>query len=222
VCTGTPTFTSTSSVTNGAVGASGDFTPTASGTFNWQALYSGDLNNASATSACGTEVLTVNAPPALVTRTLGFWQTHTEFTESIFANELGGTMPIGTSPHKGNITTDGELFGAFYASIPKMTDGAKRSTIDQARMQLLQQLVAAKLNCAAFGCSSTILSEISAADAAYAAGASASDIRNAASQLDAYNNSGDTGTIPSSLGSPGKATPSTSKSTADLTFWDAP
>ena len=43
--------------------------------------------------------------------------------------------------------------GGFWSNIAKTTTGAKRSALDQARMQLLQQLLAAELNASAFGVS---------------------------------------------------------------------
>jgi uncharacterized repeat protein (TIGR01451 family) len=49
-------------VNNGSVGASDPVTFPAAGTYYWQAHYSGDLNNAPATSACTDEVLTVTSP----------------------------------------------------------------------------------------------------------------------------------------------------------------
>src|SRR6185503_14563635 len=97
----------------------------------------------------------------------------TAYTTMVAGIYFAGGMPIGFVPHKGVITnTQGlsasQLFGAFYSSIPKMTGGSQRSSLDKARMQLLQQLVAAKLNCAAFGCSAGTMAMIAAADAAYA------------------------------------------------------
>ena len=152
------------------------------------------------------------------TRSQGFWQTHTAYTSSIFASApINSSMPIGTTTHKGFITTTGQLFGGFYGSIPKTTTGAKRSDVDKARMQLLQQLIAAKLNCAAFGCATSVKMMISTADTAYAFG-SASQILASASVLDAYNNSGETITT----GKAGNATPKTSQGLANLVFWDLP
>ena len=49
-------------VSDGSVGASDPVTFPAAGTFYWQAHYSGDANNAPATSACTDEVLTVTSP----------------------------------------------------------------------------------------------------------------------------------------------------------------
>ena len=119
--------------------------------------------------------------------------------------------------HKGPVDTIGKVFGAFYSDMAKKTTKQQRSALDKARMQLLQQLVAAKLNCAAFGCASGVQTMITAADAAYA-GTSVSLILASASLLDAHNNSGDTIII----GPAGSATPKTSQSLADKPFWDLP
>ena len=43
------------------------------------------------------------------------------------------------------------MTAAFWSDIAKTTTGAKRSPLDQARLQLLQQLIAAELNASAFG-----------------------------------------------------------------------
>ena len=158
------------------------------------------------------------------TRTQGFWKTHTAYTTSVFSKYFAGGMQIGSAPHRGLITNNqsvgqSQLFGVYYSSIPKKSDGkTKRSEIDQARMQLLHQLVAAKLNCAAFGCSASIQNIINNADNSYATGPKES-ILNYAGLLDIYNNSGDTIIL---LGTPGKATPKTSQSLANIGFWDAP
>lgn len=157
------------------------------------------------------------------TRTLGFWQTHTTYTSSVFAANFAGGMQIGSAPHKGLITNtssagQSQLFGAFYSSIPKKSDGkTKRTPLDQTRMQLLQQLVAAKLNCAAFGCPASIQTLITQADTIYA-GSDKSAILNKAGLLGNYNNSGDTIII----GSVGSATPKTSQELANKVFWDTP
>jgi len=156
------------------------------------------------------------------TRTQGFWQTHTAYTSSTFATFFPAGMTIGTAPHKGVITNvqsagQSQLFGAYYSNIAKTTTGSQRTAIDKARMQLLQQLVTAKLNCAAFGCSASIQTMIANADTAYATGTAAQIIA-AAGALDAYNNSGDTFTI----GNAGKATPKTSQDYANKVFWNLP
>ncbi|HET6457847.1 MAG TPA: SBBP repeat-containing protein, partial [Nitrosopumilaceae archaeon] len=61
-CTGTPVFTSTVTVTNGAVPSSSAFTPSVAGGYNAQAVYSGDSNNAGSTSTCGSEPFNVPTP----------------------------------------------------------------------------------------------------------------------------------------------------------------
>jgi hypothetical protein len=67
-CSGTDLLNSTVTVTNGVVPNSADFTPTSAGTYSFQAVYSGDNNNAAATSDCTTEQLVVNPNgPTLIT-----------------------------------------------------------------------------------------------------------------------------------------------------------
>ncbi len=160
------------------------------------------------------------------TRTLGFWQTHTAYTSSTFATYFPVGMQIGSGIHRGVITNTqsagaSQLFGGWYSAIPKTTTGSQRNATDKARMQLLQQLLAAKLNCAAFGCSAAIQAQIANADSVFATG-TAAQILAAASQMDAFNNSGDSGAIPPVLGATGKATPKTSQSYANLVFWNLP
>jgi hypothetical protein len=160
-----------------------------------------------------------------LTRTLGFWKTHTTFTSTVFSTYFPGIngMPIGTAPHKGNITNSAGLgqsqfFGAYYANTAKTTSNVKRSAVDQARIQLVRQLITAKLNAAYFGASSSIMTLIANADAAYATGTK-EDILYYAGELDDYNNSGDTGIISPS---PGSATPGVSQGRANIAFWNLP
>jgi len=154
------------------------------------------------------------------TRTQGFWQTHYTYTSTIFDNYLK-PMTIG-DPDAKYIDDVGDLFGAFWANIAKTTSGkgknAQRKPIDKARMQLLQQLVAAKLNCAAFGCTATTQAMIADAQTAYSTG-SIQDILDAASEMDVFNNSGDSIIINAD---PGKADPKAAKDAADLQHWDDP
>jgi len=170
--------------------------------------------NCSGTIAVGevkTCVITNNDIPH-ATRTLGFWQTHTTYTSGVFAG-FSGTLTIGTK----NIDTTNKLFAGFYASISKDSNGAKRSQLDQARMQLLQQWLAAKLNCKAFGCSAATQTLLANAAAAWS-GTDRNLILSYASQLDAYNNSNDA--LP--ISGQGKATPGTSQTLAafQLGFWN--
>ncbi len=178
-------------------------------------------NDITPTNGYASETSSTTVMVVTTTRTLGFWQTHTSFTSAVFSTILGGSLPIGIAPHKGVLITAAQIFGGFYAPIPKTTAGAKRTPVDQARITLLQQLLAAKLNCAAFGCSSATATLIAKADADYAAGDKNAILADSGA-LDAYNNSLDTGAIPAGLPPTGKATPSASKASADLAFWNNP
>jgi hypothetical protein len=59
-CSGTDLLNSTVTVTNGSVPDSANFTPANAGTYSFQAVYSGDADNNSATSLCSSEQLVVN------------------------------------------------------------------------------------------------------------------------------------------------------------------
>jgi hypothetical protein len=186
-------------------------------------------NDISPENGYTTEAGSVVVKVVGTTRTLGFWQTHTDFTSLILGSEFGtdgllignhSTHKAGTATGAGGLT-QAELFGGFYAPIAKTTTGAKRTPVDQARIQLLQQLLAAKLNCVAFGCMATVQTSISNADVAYATGNKATII-SSAGLLDAFNNSGDAYAIPAELPATGKATPKDSQSLANKAFWNAP
>jgi hypothetical protein len=145
------------------------------------------------------------------TRTQGFWKNHTAYSTSILNTIVNGIV-LGTK----TVDTQGELFGGWEASIPKKVQGGKRTALDSARITMLHQYLAAKLNCAAFGCSITIQTLLGNAATAWS-GTDAALLLNYASQLDAYNNSGDTIIL---VGTPGKATPKTSSGVATPAFWD--
>lgn len=172
---------------------------------------SGDCSGTIALGQTKTCTITNNDIPH-ATRTLGFWQTHTIYTTGIF-NEFGGTLQIGG--HK--IDTVDKLFAGFYASISKTSGGAKRSQLDQARMQMLQQWLAAELNCQAFGCGITTKSLLTSSALAWA-GTNRNLILSFTSLLDVYNNSNDA--LP--ISAQGKATPKDSQTQAAsaLNFWD--
>jgi hypothetical protein len=62
----------TVTVVNGSVPVSGTFVPSSLGTFAWQAVYSGDANDKTASSGCTSEQLTVTKrSPALTTNASG-------------------------------------------------------------------------------------------------------------------------------------------------------
>ena len=91
-------------------------------------------------------------------------------------------------------------------------------------MILLKQLITAKLNCAAFGCSSDIQSMIATADNNYSVG-NKEAILASANALDLYNNSGDTIIFSPPLPKPGSATPDLSCGTngiGNAAAWDDP
>ncbi len=203
----------------------------------WTLSSASCVNTANSTSYSSTlagTALTVNLTPGSdvtctfhnhkdsPTRTQGFWQTHTAFTSTKFTAGFPAGMQIGSGLHKGIITNtqsngQSQLFGAYYSNIAKTTTNAQRTAVDKARMQLLQQLVTAKLNCATFTCSATIAGQIAAADTAYATGTAAQIIA-AAGQMDAYNNSGDTIVV----GNAGSASPKTSQAFANMVLWNLP
>lgn len=145
------------------------------------------------------------------TRTLGFWQTHTAYTSTWF--DSINPILIGTK----TVSTTSQLFAGFYAGISKNSTNQKRSVLDQARIQMLQQWLAAKLNCATFGCGAPTQTLLTDAATAWSE-TSTSSILSYASQLDAYNNSNEE--LP--VAGQGKATPSISKSIAAtaISYWD--
>src|SRR5207245_2438652 len=94
-CAGTATVVSTVTVTNGVVPNSASVTPSPAGSFSFNAVYSGDVNNNVATSAC--EPLTVNkASPTIATTlsattiTVGASVTDSSTMASFF--QAGGTV----------------------------------------------------------------------------------------------------------------------------------
>ncbi len=67
-CSGVPIATSSSTVTNGLVDLqSSTETISSAVTHNWQAVYSGDVNNRGSTSACGTETIIGQLQPTITT-----------------------------------------------------------------------------------------------------------------------------------------------------------
>ena len=81
--------------------------------------------------------------------------------------------------------------GGFWSSIPKLYDGkTSRTSLDQARMQLVQQLIAAKLNVKAFGLTLDNPNLISDANNICKTG-TPSQIIAQVGILDQFNNSGD-------------------------------
>lgn len=156
----------------------------------------------------------------LVTRTQGFWATHKDYTSSVWLSIPAGERVIG-SKNMGDGNKDvEEMFGAFWSSISTTSNGARRSLLDQARMQLVQQLVAAMLNVKAFGDDDlgTGASLIAQGKAAFDTGTRA-QILSIANQLAAFNQSGSTEPLPPSV-IPGPADPTGAQKIANRKFWD--
>jgi hypothetical protein len=155
------------------------------------------------------------APP--ITRTLGFWQTHFDFTSTLFNNtkNQGIWILCNGQPVIRKVNTTNELFGGFLANVAKTTTGVKRTALDQARMQLLQQLLAAILNHLQFGSGTDAM--LDAAKAAYC-GTDRNAILAQVTILDNFNNSGDS--LPAGVNT-GKADPKNSKGIANYATWDA-
>ncbi len=96
-CTGAAIFTSTKSVTGNGSYPSDPFTPVAPGTYRWIASYSGDANNAAATTACNDaneSVVVTPAAPTIVTTASGSVPVGGSISDS--ATLAGGVAPTGT------------------------------------------------------------------------------------------------------------------------------
>ena len=141
------------------------------------------------------------------TRTQGFWATHSQLAQIAW---FGGTKYGHTFPGVGQITnvpglgdvkllpcgrtieTIEKVMGGFWSDVSKKSSGAKRTALDQARMQLLQQLLAAELNASAFG--SVPSGGFTSLEAAYC-GTNQTAIQTAQQQAGSFNSSGDSATF---------------------------
>jgi hypothetical protein len=133
---------------------------------------------------------------------------------------LGATHYSGvTSAYKTigthTINTKPDLMGAFWSNIAQTSTGGKRDNLDKARMQLLQQLVAAILNNAAFGSSPS--TSIGDAITAFSS-TNQKTVKDAASAMASFNEMYDGGVFATPQGSAdgGKY----AKDIANLAFWD--
>ena len=94
-CAGTATDAGMATVTNGVPGNSIAITFNLAGKFYWQADYSGDANNDSATSPCSLEVVTVDKNiPDITTTASGTVQVGGSISDT--AHLSGGFNPTGT------------------------------------------------------------------------------------------------------------------------------
>jgi uncharacterized repeat protein (TIGR01451 family) len=189
----------------------------------------GDLNTRSATISLknGDAVICVFENTGQgATRTQGFWATHSQLANIAW---FGGTAFGHTFPGVANSTgigdrtlcgrpidTLGKLMGAFWSDISKTTTAKKRSALDQSRMQLLQQLLAAELNASAFGSvPSGGAGVFTTWEAAYC-GTNQTAIQSSQQRAGAFNSQGDSSTF-----TPGTSADSkTGRAAANYSFWD--
>ena len=167
------------------------------------------------------------------TRTQGFWATHPQLA-AIAWNGGGGfghTFPgVAGTPGIGDATVCGDaltinaavnalagnssLMGGFWSDISKTTNGKKRSALNQAKMQLLQQLLAAELNGSAFG-SVPGSGSFTAWETALC-GSDLNAIKTAQQQAASFNSQGDNSTF-----TPGTSAQSKfARFIANLLYWD--
>ena len=189
----------------------------------------GDLNTQTATidlKIGDTVVCIFENTGQGATRTQGFWATHTPLANIAW---FGGTAFGHTFPGVASVTGIGDtlicgrpidtlakLMGGFWSSISKTSTGAKRSALDQARMQLLQQLLAAELNASAFGSVPAGGSGMFAQWESALCGTNITAIKTALNQAAAFNTQGD-----SAVFTPGVSADSKyARSIADYAFWN--
>ena len=160
------------------------------------------------------------------TRTQGFWATHPNIAEvAWFGGDWNGTHFPGVANVTGigdtlictkDVNSIEKLMGGFWARIPQTCNDGRRSSLDKARMTLLQQLLAAELNASAFG-SLPIGGSAKFAqwEAAYC-GTNVTAINTAKSEAAFFNESGDSGIF-----TPGTAAQAKiARTTADDCFWN--
>ncbi len=127
---------------------------------------------------------------------------------------IGDTLICGRA-----IDTDAKLMGAFWASISKKSDGSKRTQLDQARMQLLQQLIAAELNASAFNSVPPGGTTMFATWETALCSGTLSQVRTAAGQAAAFNEAGDSGLFTPGMSADPKAA-KTAAAGVGIAFWD--
>jgi hypothetical protein len=235
---GTPSITTTGTPGTGSavmVVTAGSYTVGETVTGGWQLVglscgtHAVELGPTSSafTAAAGTNTTCgFENTKSGATRTQGFWATHTGFSDLLWASVPANLRNISTW----NVTTcanalnrpitantaagTNQLMGSFWANVAKTSTNGKRADLDQARMQLLQQLSAALLN--SYGLGTGDGGKIATAMSVYC-GTDAKAITGQVGILGSFNQSGDT--IPLSFPNQ-QATTALSKSQADIKFWD--
>jgi hypothetical protein len=115
-----------------------------------------------------------------------------------------------------SVDTLGKVMGGFWSGVSNTSTNKKRSALDQGRMQLLQQLLAAELNASAFGSVPAGGSAMFAQWEAAYCGTNQTAISNAMAQAAAFNTRGDSTTF-----TPGTSADSKNARTiANYVFWD--
>jgi hypothetical protein len=169
------------------------------------------------------------------TRTQGFWATHSQLANLAWfgGSGYGHTFPgVVNTPGIGDTLICGKniatvlpevdpaglakLMGGFWSDISKTSSGVKRTAIEQSRMQLLQQLLAAELNASAFGSVPSGGSGMFAKWETALCGPDAKAIQTAQQQAASFNTRGDSSTF-----TPGTSADSKyARSIANIKFWD--
>ncbi|KPQ42037.1 MAG: hypothetical protein MPEBLZ_03407, partial [Candidatus Methanoperedens nitroreducens] len=156
----------------------------------------------------------------LVTRTPGYWQTHYVEADREWAKVVaaGNALQCG-APENFIVNNTPGLEGGFWSSISYETNKHKRTSVDQARMQLAFQLLAAILNNQAFGSDpgGTVLNDART----NFCGTNRNAMLASKSLLDTFNNGGSNKLFPTGYIN-GKADPKTSQSVAAKVYWNQP
>ena len=171
-----------------------------------------------------------------VTRTQGFWATHPQLAQIAWfggtgfghdfpgvANTagIGDRLLCGRAIEGPGANPPGDiskLMGGFWSDVSKKSTGAKRTALDQSRMQLLQQLLAAELNASAFGSVPSGGSGQFAIWEAAFCGTNQSAIQSAQQGSASFNSNGDSGTF-----TPGtSANSKLARQIANYLFWNNP
>jgi hypothetical protein len=159
------------------------------------------------------------------TRTQGFWATHIDYTTHIFSDpnhNNGAPIDLGWK----TITGTDDIFGIFWASVSKQSDGSKRGLTCQACVIGSQQLLAAILNTYLDNGAPVPIDSVTGLDLITAmrnalAAKNRAEILRLTTLLDDYNNSGDGVAIIDFDGTvAGRADPKAAKAAADIPFAD--
>jgi len=161
--------------------------------------------------------------PPTTTRTQGFWSTHFDVAKDTWLAippPYNDRKVLGTRDMTNHPGVLKEVMGGFWSNIAKKSTGkgkiAQRSSLDQARMTLVQQYLAAVLNVQAFG---TPDGGIVAAGKAAFEGTDRNAMIEATAALAAFNEGGDEDLLPDWFDQR-SADPKKAKRAADLAFWN--